>query len=52
MEAFKLPVIGTLFCYAKNGNRIFWNSGCSVIYLILPYFTKQKSLPIKMPVKK
>jgi len=23
MEAFKLPSIGTLFCFAKNDNQIF-----------------------------
>jgi len=23
MEAFKLPIIGTLFCYAKNGIEFF-----------------------------
>jgi len=23
MEAFKLPIIGTLFCYAKNGIKFF-----------------------------
>jgi len=33
MEAFKFPSIKTLFWYAKNGNRIFWNSSCSFIYL-------------------
>jgi len=23
MEAFKLPIIGTLFCYTKNGINFF-----------------------------
>jgi len=23
MEAFKLSIIGALFCFAKNGNQIF-----------------------------
>ena len=30
MEAFKLPNIGTLFCYAKNVNQIFRNGNCKV----------------------
>jgi len=33
MEAFKLSCLGKLFCCAKNGNQILWNSICSVIYL-------------------
>jgi hypothetical protein len=36
MEAFKLPDIGTLFCYAKNVNQIFRNGNWSGVFLELP----------------
>jgi len=35
MEAFKLLNIGTLFRFAKNANRIFWNSSFKVFLFCL-----------------
>jgi len=49
MEAFKLPIIGTLFCYAKNGIE-FFETPVAKFFLILPYskIHYKNSYPHKM----
>jgi len=42
MEAFKLPIIGTLFCYAKNGIK-FFETPVDQLFILDPL----KASPIK-----